>query len=321
VTRRRLVCAAAGLAAFGLAPHAAAQSGETTPPGAVPPTEAAPPPSSGPAPPASAPPNSAPAPTGAPPVPPPAAPGAVPAPGAAPAPPYYWPPPPGWGPAPPGYAPPPYDRSQAQRKVPDRTAHLHDGFFLRLGIGAGLLQTSSSFEGTIGSRPADEALGEFTYSGTGIALDFVIGGTPFAGFVMGYGFAGQVIPEPTVKMENTPSGDQEKSASSLGAAIHGLAIDVFPNPHGNLELGGLLGFAQVGTGAEGEESSGFGAALWGGYGLWANDQTSLAALLRFGFTHTTNQTESVIISPTGTSTIDRADSTLTGGIIAAMVVH
>jgi hypothetical protein len=193
-----------------------------------------------------------------------------------------------------------------------------------MGVGAGLLQTASSFEGNVGSMSAGDAIGEFTYSGGGLALDLVIGGSPSPGFVVAYGFAGQIAHEPNVAMEGSLGGDAEKTSSkSLGLAVHGIALDVFPDPKGGLELGGLLGVANVGTGPEDTSSFGWAAALWGGYGFWVQEQISLVALLRLAYARTSDDSYVPVASgsPTGGTTIDRLDETLTASLVAAFLLH
>jgi len=247
---------------------------------------------------------------------------------------YGWPPPPAGSPPPSGDAtpdrvdpqppqyPPSADQTRANEEHRQNSAHRHDGLYVRAGLGYGSLHTSSSFDGKIGTQPAGDALGEITYSGPGLALDFGIGGTPAPGLVVGYGFMGQIVHEPRVTLE-TPSGEEERHDSRhLGAAIHGLLLDVFPDPTGNLELGGLVGIARVSTGREGDESTGFAAGIWGGYGFWAADGASFVGLLRLGYALTQSEVESVRAPPSGApSIIDRSDSTFTLSVVTSILVH
>jgi hypothetical protein len=50
----------------------------------------------------------------------------------------------------------------------------------------------------VGALPADEAIGELTYSGYGLAVDGAIGGSPARGVAVGYGFAWQIADDPTL---------------------------------------------------------------------------------------------------------------------------
>lgn len=317
-----LSAASSALAQSASAPQAepSATTNPSTPPSA-PLAPASPPPGAQPPPYGSAPPGAQPAPYGSPPrgaQPPPYGappPGSQPAP--YPSPPQYgWPPPQGWAPTGPASNAPNVDRAERERRA-KLSEHNHDGFYLRLGIGYGYLNTSSSFSGDINGQPARDLIGDFTYSGSGPALDFAIGGTPARGLVIGYAYAGQIVLAPRVTIE-TPYGEQTKEPkNNLASATHGLLVDVFPNPRGNLELGGLVGFAVVSTGQEGNSSLGMAGAIWGGYGVWASDQMSLVGLLRLGYSYTESDTTSV----TGGSPIARGDSTLTLSVLGAMLWH
>jgi hypothetical protein len=194
-----------------------------------------------------------------------------------------------------------------------------------VGIGGGLLQTSSAFEGNVGALPASEAIGTITYSGAAIALDLVIGGALVPGFVLAYGYAGQIVGEPNVSVEDSAGGDYEQSVTeSLGLSIHGLAVDIFPNPTQNLELGGLFGLASVGTGPQDTSSLGWGAALWGGYGLWANRNISMGALLRLSYARTTGDDYVPVttsVPNARASNIDRSDETLTIALLGEFLLN
>jgi hypothetical protein len=174
--------------------------------------------------------------------------------------------------------------------------------------------------------PADRAIGDLSYSGHGLAVDGAIGGSPMQGLAIGYGFAWQIADDPTLTVEGTPSADGETERTEpLGTTIHGLFVDVFPDPRGNLEIGGLIGLGTVGTGDQASPSQGVAAAVWGGYGLWAGDELSLVALLRLSFAQTTsdyNRTQ--FGGPSGSSTmteIERSDVTLTAGVVTGLLVH
>ncbi len=190
----------------------------------------------------------------------------------------------------------------------------------------GWLRTASSFEGTVNGRPAAETIGDLSYTGSGLAVDAAIGGTLIPGLAFGYGFAWQLADDPTLHVENTAAADGDtERRQPLGATIHGLMVDVFPDPGGNLELGGLVGLGTVGTGGEGDASTGFAAQIWGGYGLWAAKELSLIALLRLSFARTTDEsvgpTSFVNGATTQATAIDRTDSTFTVGVVTGLLVH
>jgi hypothetical protein len=191
----------------------------------------------------------------------------------------------------------------------------------------GWLRTASSFEGTVNARPASEMIGDLSYTGSGLAVDAAIGGSLMRGLAFGYGFAWQLADDPTLHVENTAAADGDTERHQpLGASIHGLMVDVFPDPSGNLELGGLVGLGTVGTGGGDNGSTGFAAQIWGGYGLWAAKELSLIALLRLSFARTTDEqigpTSFVNGTPTQTTTaIDRTDTTFTVGVVTGLLVH
>jgi hypothetical protein len=140
---------------------------------------------------------------------------------------------------------------------------------------------------------------------------------------VGYGFAWQIADDPTLSIENAPNGDSESERSDpLGTTIHGAFVDVFPDPEGNLELGGLIGLATVGTGGSDNASQGIAAAVWGGYGVWAGSQFSLIALLRLSLARTTSEyTNSSPLGSPPPSEIDRVDTTVTVGVLTGFLVN
>jgi hypothetical protein len=153
-------------------------------------------------------------------------------------------------------------------------------------------------------------------------VDGAIGGSPVPGFAIGYGFAWQIADDPTLTVENTPSADGETDRTDpLGATIHGFFVDVFPNPRKNLELGGLIGLATVGTGDRGNPSQGVAAAIWGGYGFWAGKQTSLIALLRLSLAQTSSDYSRSQFGSPSTTTVERADTTFTVGVLTGLLVN
>ncbi len=228
-------------------------------------------------------------PPGAEPPPPPATP-PPPPPGTAPPPPGTAPPPPAGQPppgAPPpptpgygygyGYPPPPQPVEPPPPPEPPETgARRHDGFYLRLGIGLAYGNVVS--KGEIGSSEI-----EATFDGMGPAYELMIGGTLGSGFVLGGGFVGQDISEPNVELETGGTSVDTSVANdeALGIGLLGVFVDWFPDEHGGGHVGAMLGLGVVGLeGDDDEASTGFGAALFGGYDFFISDQWSLGAELR-----------------------------------------
>lgn len=153
----------------------------------------------------------------------------------------------------------------------DVTVHRHDGLYLRMGIGLGYGHAT-----TTGTIQGTDVKG--TYEGLGPAYELLIGGTPFAGFVIGGGFVGQDVVSPTVTIEsNDPSVPSSLDLSgALGVGALGPFVDWFPDPTGGAHVGAMIGFGL--TGLKGD--SGIGGSLWTGYDFWVGSQWSLGAELR-----------------------------------------
>jgi hypothetical protein len=216
---------AAGAPPPAYAPGYAPPSGDAPPPPTyAPPPAYAPPPGNAP-PPAYAPPPGYAPPSGyGPPqgnAPPPS--------GYAPPPSGYAPPPPGYGPPPPGYAPPPRGYATGSYYPPGYAAappeHLHDGFYLRLHLGAGYAHLSGTdgFGNTVTAAGGGASFG--VAIGGAIAPNLIVFGTLF-----GVGFS------PTVKVGGVDAGISNSSAALAGIGA-GAAFYIEPI---NLYLSGAV---------------------------------------------------------------------------------
>ena len=279
--------AATMLSIVAVSTDGAAQVGPPPPPPPPPPPAAAPDPGPPPPPPAAAPETAPPAPPPGPPPPPPptAQPGAAPGgppgpqpgygpqqPGQQPPPGYYYPPPPGAYVEPPPPPPAPADRGR----------HLHDGFYLRMSIGAGMVDSTWETE-----SPGPNA----KIGGVGLALDLLFGGTPTPGLVIGGGLLLNSVQDPEVEPEN---GASEEIEGNLGVAQVGVFIDGFFDPSGGFHLGGMLGLASYGLQFDDDdrdniEQGGGGAAIWVGYDAWVGSEWSIGGLLRLTGQSTTEK--------------------------------
>ncbi|MEZ4223984.1 MAG: hypothetical protein R3B13_23750 [Polyangiaceae bacterium] len=205
---------------------------------------------------------------------------AAPAAPAAPAsPPGYAPPPP-----PPGSAPPPGPYYPGPYYPPPRPVmvappaeepgrHLHDGFYMRLGLGAGALAATYQSDSNLGT---DADIG-----GAGLGIDIWLGGTPWPGLVIGGGISGNSVDEPKIEAGGT---SQNISNTTLTASMLGLFVDGFPDPEGGFHVGGMLGIATLTFRDEDRDEEqrhgGGGAALWAGYAGWIGSDWSLGGMLR-----------------------------------------
>ena len=197
------------------------------------------------------------------------------------APPAYGPPPdggPGYPPppypAPPGYLPPP---AVAERPG----GHLHDGFYLRMGGGVAIHHSKL----TMPSRPAGfgpTSPMTQTLTGTGLALDFAIGGAVADGLVIAGDLGVQSL---RPKSDRAAPGDAELdrvSASRLGAMI-----DWYIDPRAGFHVQGglaLAGYSYHRTiAADYDVSASLGGVGWNvgvGWEGWVGRTWGLGALLR-----------------------------------------
>lgn len=154
-----------------------------------------------------------------------------------------------------------------------RSRHYHDGFYLRLSVGFGALGVSSSGGQGFGS----------TASGSGGALDLLLGGTPAPGLVIGGGVLLQEAFNPSYSAHfpgPLTIGDTSTGSGSLVFGMLGPMIDAFPNPSGGFHVGGLVGLSRIGFSDHGNPSTGIGLSAWAGYMWWASSQWSLGGLIR-----------------------------------------
>jgi hypothetical protein len=153
--------------------------------------------------------------------------------------------------------------------------HLHDGFYLRLALGAGWATTR--IESTVvGSS-------ELRVKGAGTAIDILLGGTPMDGLVLGGGISAFSSEDPRV--ETGGSGKQLAGKASL--TMIGPFVDVFFDPRGGLHAGALLGLSTFNTEPDDPDSTidekpynGAGVAAFTGYDAWISPNWSLGGTLR-----------------------------------------
>jgi hypothetical protein len=141
-----------------------------------------------------------------------------------------------------------------------------------MSIGGGALVADREYD--------TSALPQSTLRGGGLALDLLIGGTPAPGFVIGGGILLNGAANPS---NETPAGtfDTEHDTS---ASVFGPFIDGFPDPEGGFHVGGMLGLAGFAVRDDNEDfdedTGGFGASAWLGYGGWVGSDWTLGGMLR-----------------------------------------
>jgi hypothetical protein len=184
-------------------------------------------------------------------------------------------------------APPPQIYIQQPMPPPPepRRRMYHDGFYLRMTVGGGLLSTRSSVSDTVDTSDA-----RLSVDGAGYLFDFGIGGSPAPGLVVGGAILVQDAWSPRVRYRGPTGFALERTgpvSESLWFALVGPMVDAFPDPDGGLHVGGTLGIAVLGLEDDaGNASTGLGAAAWVGYLWWVSSEWSIGATLRMAFAGT-----------------------------------
>ena len=146
----------------------------------------------------------------------------------------------------------------------------HDGFYLRLALGAGT--------GTVEFGDAPPQLGD-AMEGTGW-LDVMIGGTPGRGLVVGGGMWAGGFDTSEWRGENNERG-------SVVMFAMGPFIDYFPDPSGGFHFGGTVALGVLSVDAEpfsnpDERTAADGAlGAWMGYDFWVSREISLGVEARY----------------------------------------
>jgi hypothetical protein len=152
-------------------------------------------------------------------------------------------------------------------------ANLHDGFYLRMAIGAGLGGALISSD--------SKSIGDYSFGGGAGAFDLWLGGTPAPGLAMGAALSGLGL----VSSKRSVDGNRVSGDVSGSTGLLGYFVDVFPNPARGLHFGGALGLAsgasKIKDSAREFRGGGLGLQAWGGYEVWVSPQWSLGGMLRF----------------------------------------
>jgi hypothetical protein len=184
-------------------------------------------------------------------------------------------------------APPPeiYLAQPLPLPPPPRTRHYHEGFYLRMTLGAGYLWARSSVDSSAGNVDAN-------IRGAGMMFDLGIGGSPQPGLVVGGNLMVQESFDPRVRVRPPDGFPAEEFArdGGLGFVMLGPMIDVFPDPDGGFHVGGTLGAAVLDLDAENASAAGgLGMGAWAGYTFWVSAQWSLGLTYRFNMAHTARE--------------------------------
>lgn len=152
-------------------------------------------------------------------------------------------------------------------------ARLHDGFYLRMGLGLG-------FGGALVSSDS-KGIDDYSFGGAAAGFDLWLGGTPTPGLVMGGALSGLGLGA----SKRSSAGNRVDGDVAASTGMIAYFVDVFPDPERGLHFGGALGLAssqaEIKNAGRKFEGAGFGAQAWGGYDFWVSPQWSLGGMLRF----------------------------------------
>jgi hypothetical protein len=172
-----------------------------------------------------------------------------------------------------------------------RTFHQHEGFYVRVDGGAGVLL------GAHINAPGPN----LSSGGVSMNYDVFVGGSPAPGFSLGGGLVGGL----------QLSGDWENEAGvgrpggNLTTLIIGPFADGYPEPKGGWHMGGLAGLAWVGFDAPVSEDRssavGFGGAFWTGYDAWVGPDWSVGGLVRLDALRAMSSDDDTTVSEIGLS--------------------
>ncbi len=177
----------------------------------------------------------------------------------------------------------------------------HDGFYMRLGVGAAAL--------------AGE-VGAVELGGAGLATEFALGGTVAPGLVVGGGSYPVFVP--TTSYEFATGEKQDGDGTTV--ALIGPFVDYYINPAGGLHVQGSLGLNSSALKAPSElEQSGVGLGLMLGVGYewWVGEQWSMGVLGRL----TTTASHEVEGKVDGLLTVKNDASFTTFGLLATFTYH
>jgi hypothetical protein len=169
---------------------------------------------------------------------------------------------------------------EAQVEAPGQGVEQHDGFMLRISIGAsGGESTLTAMKGA-GVEPA-----EVVYSGFGSAFALDIGGRISNNLVLHGRFGYSAIEAPDTTQDGEDLGSIE--VWHVGAIFLGPAVGYYFMPI-NVYVTGAIGFAGIVVSEDGNDtpltvSSGFGLNVDVGKEWWVSDNWGLGAVARLAY--------------------------------------
>ncbi len=179
----------------------------------------------------------------------------------------------------PGYPPPGYYNYPAPPPPPppDDTVERHDGLYLSFGLSFGYFKNSIAYD----SGP----IGDEKVSKGDVSFEFLLGGTPAPGVVIGGGLLAWGVGDPNVEVDGQTVKNSE--LRSMSVASLGPFVDFYPDDKGGFHVQGFVGLSQLsfeddrGQSDSSEEPTGYSLAGAVGYDFWVGDQWSIGVLGRF----------------------------------------
>jgi len=152
---------------------------------------------------------------------------------------------------------------------------------------------------------ADAPIGSYTLRGPGLAFDFLVGGTPVPGLVIGGAFLFNGSTQPIVEFGDNST----KLDGGAGLGMFAIFVDGFFDPTGGFHVGGAFGFAGLNVDETDDNDpttfeltdrfAGVGLAAWAGYGGWVGKQWQLGGMVRLNAATTANDSDTATATSQG----------------------
>ena len=158
---------------------------------------------------------------------------------------------------------------------PPDHAHVHDGFYLRLALGAGGLTSQDETDAAHGGSSTAVHAG-------GGAFEASIGGSPQRGLVV----AGTLFAQAAELGKVTSSDGSSTLTKTASFALLGPTLDMYPDPRSGFHFSATMGPALFTTTEDDKvnrkwhTSAGGGVSFATGYDWWIADQWSMGLLVR-----------------------------------------
>lgn len=172
-------------------------------------------------------------------------------------------------------------------------AHVHNGFYLRFGLGvasvSGSIDTPATSTSAAGKTTTTGETAHAKISGASGAFDLAIGGTVYRGLAIAFNASGRSVGgDANVKFDKGQV-QRDDFRKNLSVSNIGVMADWYTDPRKGLHVQGGIGFAQVqheaaaalGGGAGKMASyTGLGLHLGVGYDAFVSEEWSIGGLLR-----------------------------------------